>query len=281
MAVSRRTRAARWGGALLVALAPLPWLGFGSAQAAEPTVYATVTGHEPFSAAANKADYWGDNCEKIVDGGSLTSYVLTQDYDLVVVKAASKNVDPYTNTLFEDASQGETVWADTNGNFTFDPGGKGGDKAISHIIVCGEGETETPSPSPSTSISTSESVSPSTSISTSESVSPSTSISTSRSVSPSTSISTSESVSPSTSISTSESVSPSTSISTSESGRPSDSSKAEPTESESSGAAALPQTGSDVPVAGAMGISLLLIGVGVLLLLGPGRLIPATYHRKH
>ena len=289
MAVSRRTRAARWGGALLVALAPLPWLGFGSAQAAEPTVYATVTGHEPFSAAANKAGYWGDDCEKIVDGGSMTSYVLAQNYDLVVVKAASKNVDPYTNTLFENASQGETVWADTNGNFTFDPGGKGGDKAISHIIVCGEGETE--SPSPSTSISTSESVSPSTSISTSkspstsistsESVSPSTSISTSRSVSPSTSISTSESVSPSTSISTSESVSPSTSISTSESGRPSESSKAEVTESESSGAAALPQTGSDVPVAGAVGISLLLIGVGVLLLLGPGRLIPATYHRKH
>ena len=25
----------------------------------------------------------------------------------------------------------------------------------------------------------------------------------------------------------------------------------------------------------------LLIGVGILLLLGPGRLIPATYHRKH
>ena len=290
MAVSRRTRAARWGGALLVALAPLPWLGFGSAQAAEPTVYATVTGHESFSAAANKADYWGDNCEKIVDSGSMTSYVLTQNYDLVVVKAASKNVDPYTNTLFANASEGETVWADTNGNSTFDPGGKGGDKAISHIIVCGEGETE--SPSPSTSISTSESVSPSTSISTSkspstsistsESVSPSTSISTSRSVSPSTSISTSESVSPSTSISTSESVSPSTSISTEESGgRPSESSKAEVTESESSGAAALPQTGSDVPVAGAVGISLLLIGVGVLLLLGPGRLIPATYHRKH
>src|SRR5829696_10174129 len=122
MAVSRRTRAARWGGALLVALAPLPWLGFGSAQAAEPTVYATVTGHEPFSAAANQADYWGDNCEKIVDGGSMTSYVLTQNYDLVVVKAASKNVDPYTNTLFADASEGETVWADTNGNSTFDPG---------------------------------------------------------------------------------------------------------------------------------------------------------------
>ena len=29
MAVTRKTRAARWGGALLVALAPLPWLGLG------------------------------------------------------------------------------------------------------------------------------------------------------------------------------------------------------------------------------------------------------------
>ena len=27
MTITRRTRAARWGGALLVALAPLPWLG--------------------------------------------------------------------------------------------------------------------------------------------------------------------------------------------------------------------------------------------------------------
>jgi hypothetical protein len=34
-------------------------------------------------------------------------------------------------------------------------------------------------------------------------------------------------------------------------------------------------------VAGAVGISLLLIGVGVLLLLGPGRLMPTAYHRKH
>src|SRR5215203_2777178 len=187
MAVSRRTRAARWGGALLVALAPLPWLGFGSAQAAD-TVYATVTGYEPFSAAANDAGYWGDNCEKIVDGGTLQSYVLTQDYALVVVKSAASNVDPYTNTLFADASAGETVWADTNGNGVFDPGGPDGDKEISHIIVCEAIETE--SPSPSTSISTSESASPSTSISTSPTRSPSTSMSTSESASPSTSIST-------------------------------------------------------------------------------------------
>jgi Sec-independent protein translocase protein TatA len=33
-------------------------------------------------------------------------------------------------------------------------------------------------------------------------------------------------------------------------------------------------------VTGAIGISLLLIGLGALLLLGPGRLMP-SYHRKH
>ena len=33
-------------------------------------------------------------------------------------------------------------------------------------------------------------------------------------------------------------------------------------------------------MAGALGVSLLLIGLGVLLLLGPGRLVP-VYHRKH
>ncbi|MFL6179879.1 MAG: hypothetical protein ACJ74E_08525 [Actinomycetes bacterium] len=280
MAVSRKVRAARWGGALLVALTPLPWLGLGSAQAADTVTYATVTGHESFSSDANHPDYWGDNCEKIVDGGNLTSYVLTQDYDLVVVKSASKNVDPYTNTLFADASSGETVWADTNGNGTFDPGGKNGDKAISHIIVCGPGETESPSPSPSTSISTSKSASPSTSISTSKSASPSTSISTSKSASPSTSISTSRSASPSTSLSSSGGASPSSSISTNHSGKPQDSSSPAAI-TESSGAAALPHTGSDTPVAGAIGISLLLMGLGVLLLLGPGRLMPAGYHRKH
>ena len=73
--------------------------------------------------------------------------------------------------------------------------------------------------------------------------------------------------------------------------RPPSSGGALPTESEKGGkpnksesaaaaAAALPKTGSELPVAGALGASLLLIGLGVLLLLGPGRLVP-VYHRKH
>ncbi|MCZ3386121.1 MAG: hypothetical protein LH630_03950, partial [Actinomycetia bacterium] len=190
-------------------------------------------------------------------------YVLTQDYALVVVKAASKNVDPYTNTLFENASAGETVWADTNGNFTFDPGGKGGDKAISHIIVCDGEESSSPPVSSSAPASSSEEPSPSESESTDE-------------PSPSESESTDE-PSPSESESTG-SASPSESEST---GSAPSNGSPEATEIESSGAAALPKTGPGAPVAGAIGISLLLIGVGVLLLLGPGRLIPATYHRKH
>lgn len=282
MAVSRHIRAARWGGALLVALAPLPWLGMGSAQAADAVVYATVTGHEAFSPEANQADYWGDDCEKIVDGGSLESYVLTQDYALVVVKSASKNVDPYTNTLFENASEGETVWADTNGNFTFDPGGQDGDKAISHIIVCSDDQASTPPP-----VSSSEEPTPSESESTDE-PSPSESESTDE-PSPSESESTEPASSepePSTSEpepSTSEPEPSESDFSSSPAPARTNTPNSEPeaTETASSGAAALPKTGAGTPVAGAIGISLLLIGVGILLLLGPGRLIPATYHRKH
>lgn len=267
MAVSRKNRVARWAGAGLLALAPVPWLGFGTASAA---VYAQVDGHAAFSAAANKASYWGDGCRKIEGGNLGTAYVLTQDYALVVVKAGSGQ---YANTLFEDANAGETVWADTNGDGMFNPGGKNGDKGISHIIVC-EGEDE-PSPSPSETKSTS-SPSPSNTES-SESPSPSESESTG-----------SESPPPS---SDSPSSSPSTSAPTSESGSPpgsagpTDESK-HPTEVQSSesakpAAATLPRTGGGMPVAGAVGVSLLLIGIGALLLLGPGRLIPAWYIRKH
>jgi LPXTG-motif cell wall-anchored protein len=292
MAVTRKTRAARWGGALLVALAPLPWLGFGSAQAADSAVYATVTDHEAFSSDANQADYWGDDCEKIIDGGSLSSYVLTRDYALVIVKAGAGNVDPYTNTLFADASRGETVWADTNGNSSYDPGGQGGDKTISHIIVCGSTDPYSSKPVTSKPPTTKPPVTetqtttkppttkpPVTETQTTGSASPSSS---SGAPSSSSGAPSSSSGAPSSSSGapSSSSGAPSTSISTEESGQKPTSSSPEVTEIETS-AGALPKTGSDVPWAGAVGISLLLIGLGALLLLGPGRLIPASYHRKH
>jgi hypothetical protein len=109
--------------------------------------YATVSGHEAFSSDANKADYWGDDCSKIesVEGSLGDSYVLTQDYDKVIVKAGSGT---YANTIFNDPTEGQTVWADTNGNNTFDPGGQDGDKAISHIIFCVTVPEATPTPTP-------------------------------------------------------------------------------------------------------------------------------------
>ena len=126
----------------------------GTALAADP-VYATVTGYAPATEDNNHEETWeeetGLDCEKIADGEGIgDSFVLDADYDLVIVKAGGS--DNGNNTLFADASEGETVWADTNENGIFDPGGEGGDKSISHIIACaGEpepGPTPTPTPVP-------------------------------------------------------------------------------------------------------------------------------------
>jgi hypothetical protein len=125
-------------GALLAAAA-LTLTFAGTAFAA---TYATVSGHAAASAESNGADYWSDlyglDCEKIYDGGGeeIDSWEADADYSVVIVKAAGQNVGDNANTIFEDVSEGETVWADTNGNNTFDPGGQDGDKNISHIIVC-------------------------------------------------------------------------------------------------------------------------------------------------
>jgi hypothetical protein len=101
--------------------------------------WATVTGHAAHSDENNSADAWGDNCVKDELSGQDETLVLDQDYALVVVKSGSGE---FANTLFANASEGETVWADTNGNNVFDDG----DQGISHVIYC-EGEAETPPPS--------------------------------------------------------------------------------------------------------------------------------------
>ena len=103
--------------------------------------YATVAGHAPFSAESNKPTYWGEDC---VDGGvsSGASWAVPQSYQKVIVKAGSS---AYANTIFDNVAAGQTVWADTNGNNQFDPGGQDGDKNISHIILCGPAVTTTTS----------------------------------------------------------------------------------------------------------------------------------------
>lgn len=142
----------RYGSGLVATMALFLMITAPAVIAADP-VYATVTGYAAGTAANNHASTWGKDCVKIVDGGSLTSYVLTADYSLVIVKAGSERANAgHVNTLFADASAGETVWADTNGNGVFDPGGRHGDKAISHIIVCPAEAQPTPSqPTPTPS----------------------------------------------------------------------------------------------------------------------------------
>ena len=114
-------------------------LGVAGTTLASDPVYAAVSGYAVASEDNNHADAWGDNCETLSGVGNVDSYELPAlgaglAYDLVVVKAGSEGTG--NNTLFENASAGETVWADTNENHAYDVGGPDGDKQISHVIVC-------------------------------------------------------------------------------------------------------------------------------------------------
>lgn len=123
----------------------------GTALAAD----ATVTGHMASTSENNNPDFWetGDltECFKLDAGeGDLgdddAKYTLTASYELVIVKAGSgASAGDNALTLFANASAGEDVFADTNGNNVSDPGGQDGDKNISHIIFCDEVETTTSS----------------------------------------------------------------------------------------------------------------------------------------
>jgi hypothetical protein len=111
---------------------------------AVPT-YATVTDHEEHSDSANQESFWetwfpGSDCVK-PSGTYDAEFKLPappagQAYVAVIVKTASGQ---FANTIFaEPPVAGETVWADTNGNFAPDDGDQG---SISHIIFCyGEAE---------------------------------------------------------------------------------------------------------------------------------------------
>ena len=130
------------------ALWPLSWLvvaGLMAAAIAPATtaaadpVWATVTGHAAGGAENNSPDAWGDNCTKLDEENIGSTFLLTQSYDLVVVKAGSEQSATWPNTLFANASAGETVWADSDGSNDF----SADDKGISHIIFCGPVETTT------------------------------------------------------------------------------------------------------------------------------------------
>ena len=121
-------------------------------------VMATVFGHVPFSAEANQPEYWCENGTKIEKTDQTYYWIIDQKYEKVIVKAGS---GIYGNTIYLRPEPGLGAYADTNGNYVFDPGGRFGDKAISHVILCPvEAGTENPSPSPSSTATSSPSPSP-------------------------------------------------------------------------------------------------------------------------
>ena len=112
------------------------------ATASAATDWATVTGYAAGGSDNNHPDTWGADLHRR-SAGPGRPYVLKQDWDLVIVKAGSEESAPgHVNTLFANATAGQTVWADSNGDGTFDQG----DKGISHIIFCGPSDEETSTP---------------------------------------------------------------------------------------------------------------------------------------
>lgn len=143
---------ASFAGVVMAILSMVLALLLAPSASATPT-YAAVSSHEAASAAANNPSYWGQGCTKIEDPGG-SSYVLAEDYSRVIVKAGSGE---FANTVFDQPSAGQTVWADTNGDNAYNPGGQDGDKQISHIILCGSSTSSSTSSSATSSSSSSES----------------------------------------------------------------------------------------------------------------------------
>lgn len=86
-------------------------------------------------------------------------------YSNIIVKAGSITADPttfQTNTWFTSPRPGQMVWADVNGDGIYNPGGKTGDKAISHIVICANLAGSIPTPTTSTPVPT-QTVNPTTS----------------------------------------------------------------------------------------------------------------------
>jgi hypothetical protein len=135
----RSGRARRVSWLVVAGLTTAALVGPGTGAASADTVWATVTGYAEGTNGNNDPESWGQDCTKL-DNPKVDTYVLGADYALVIVKAGSEAANPgFVNTLFANASMGQTVWADTNGSGVYDEG----DKGISHIIFCGPRETTT------------------------------------------------------------------------------------------------------------------------------------------
>ncbi len=123
----------------------------GPVQSVDLNLYVEYTGAELNNPLVWQNEGYGTLCWKL-EPFSETSFMLPDPiqfpgtapagnwvYSNVIVKAGSLTADPTTfqvNTLFPAPGKGSMVWADVNGNGIYDPGGRSGDKAISHIVIC-------------------------------------------------------------------------------------------------------------------------------------------------
>ncbi len=129
--------------------APLEVLG--PVQSVDLNLYVEYTGAQLNNPLVWQNEGYGTLCWKL-EPFTETSFMLPDPiqfpgtapagnwvYSNVIVKAGTLTADPTTfqvNTLFPAPNKGSMVWADVNGNGIYDPGGRAGDKAISHIVIC-------------------------------------------------------------------------------------------------------------------------------------------------
>jgi hypothetical protein len=186
----RLFRALGW----LVAAGLVTVAALAPASVSAATAWATITGYAPGTAENDHAATWGDDCVKVhVDDNDDddAAFVLSQSYRLVVARAdddedeegSSRPGDANANTLFENPSAGETVWADSNGSGDFDyredSPDRTGDDEIEHVILCGPSETTTTSTQTTSSTKTTTTTSSQTSTSSQSQTSTSTTTSSS------------------------------------------------------------------------------------------------------
>lgn len=133
----------------------------GPVQSVDLNLYVEYTGAQLNNPLVWQNEGYGTMCWKL-EPFTETSFILPDPiqwpgtkpagewvYSNVIVKAGSLTADPTTfqvNTLFPGPGKGAMVWADVNGNGIYDPGGRTGDKAISHIVICVKLASSTPSP---------------------------------------------------------------------------------------------------------------------------------------
>lgn len=136
----------------------------GEVQSVDLNLYVEYTGAELNNPLVWQNEGYGSQCWKL-EPFVETWFVLPDpiqfpgaapegewEYSNVIVKAGSLTADPTTfqvNTLFPGPAKGSMVWADVNANGIYDPDGKGGDKAISHIVICVKQVQASPSPTQS------------------------------------------------------------------------------------------------------------------------------------